>query len=58
MEELQRIMANLEPGEALSAIGPVLKKVLAHLEEEVRVDFVTSLLDDSGGDKVVSMVNL
>ena len=58
MEELQRILNNMEPGEALLAIGPVLKKVLTHLDEEVRVDFVTSLLDDPGADKVVSMVNL
>lgn len=58
MEELQQILAGLEPGKALAVIGPALKNVLAHLDEEARVGFVTSLLEEPGADKVVSMVNL
>ena len=58
MEELQRIVDNMDPGAALSAIGSALKKVLVHFDDEARVSFVSSLLDEQGADKVVSMVNL
>jgi len=57
-EKLQQILDGMEPGLAVAAIAPALKGILAHLDEEARVGFVTSLLGESGADKVASMVNL
>lgn len=56
--KLQQILDGMEPGQAVAAIAPALKSILAHLDEEARVGFVTSLLEESGADKVASMVNL
>jgi F0F1-type ATP synthase delta subunit len=58
MKELQEILNPLEPVEALAALKPQLKEILSHLDEEARVDFVTGLIDEAGGDKVSSMVHL
>ena len=58
MDKLQQIINSMEPGEAVAALAPVLKEVLTHLDEDARVGFVTSLLGESGADKVASMVNL
>lgn len=58
MEELQQILDTLEPAEALAALTPQLRRILAHLAEEARVGFLTDLIDGPGGDKVASMVNL
>jgi hypothetical protein len=58
MKELEDILNSMEPGEALAALTPQLRKVLSHLDEEARVGFVTGLIDEAGGDKVSSMVHL
>lgn len=58
MNELRTIIEAMEPGEALTALSDEIKKVLAHLDEDARVSFVTDLLDGPGQDKVASMVNL
>lgn len=58
MKELQNILDSLEPGEALAALAPRLREILAHLDEEARVGFVTGLIEEAGGDKVSSMVHL
>jgi hypothetical protein len=58
MKELQQILDTMEPGEALAALTPQLKKILAHLDEATVVGFVTGLMNGPDGDKVSSMVNL
>lgn len=58
MRELQQILDTMEPGEALRALTQPLKKILAHLDEDARVSFVTAMIDGPGRDKVSSMVNL
>jgi hypothetical protein len=58
MTEIEKIMESMEPTEALTALAPALKKILAHLDEDSRVQFVTGLLDEGDSDKVSSMVNL
>lgn len=58
MKELQEIMKNLEPTEALAALAPELKKILAHLDEETRVGFVVNMLGGAEGDKIGSLVDL
>lgn len=58
MKELQEILGRMEPVAALSALAPALKNILAHLEEEDRVKFITDMIDDPDGDKLSSMVHL
>ena len=58
MKDLQEILNRMEPAAALSALTPVLKNILAHLDEEDRVKFVTDMIDDPDGDKLSSMVHL
>lgn len=58
MKELQHILASMEPKEALKALTPEIKKIMAHIDAEAGVEFITSLLGEPGGDKVSSMVHL
>lgn len=58
MKELQQILDTMEPGEALAALTPQLREILAQLDEESVVAFVTGLMNGPDGDKVSSMVNL
>jgi hypothetical protein len=58
MNKLQDILDDMEPGEALAALTPELRKILAHLDEEARADFVIEALGGAEGDKVGSLVDL
>jgi hypothetical protein len=58
MKEIEKILDSMEPTEALAAMGPALKKILAHLDEDSRIRFVTSMLEETDSDKLSSMVNL
>lgn len=58
MRKIQDIIDGMEPGEALAELTAAIKGVLGHLDEEARLGFVSDLIDDSGGDKVSSLVNL
>ncbi len=48
----------MEPGEAVAEMGEALKRLLPILDEADRTRFVLSLMGDSGGDKLSSMVHL
>jgi hypothetical protein len=56
--EIENILDRLEPAEALAALEPVLKKALAHLDEDSRIRFVTAIMQEGNSDKLSSMVNL
>lgn len=58
MNKLQDILDDMEPGEALTALTPQLKRILSHLDEEDRAGFVAGLIGEEGGDKVASLVHL
>jgi hypothetical protein len=58
MNKLQDILDDMEPGEALAALTPELRKILAHLDEEARVGFVIEMLGGAEGDKLSSLVDL
>jgi len=58
MKELQELLNNLEPAEALAALSPELTKILANLDDEARADFVIAVLGGAEGDKVGSLVDL
>ena len=58
MKELRRILDSMEPAEALAAMLPELKTILAHVDEEARHRFVAEMIGGPEGDKVSSMVDL
>ncbi len=58
MRKIQEIAEGMEPAAALQELATAVKSILGHLGEEATVGFVTDLIDDSGGDKISSLVNL
>jgi hypothetical protein len=58
MEELQDVIAGMDPKEALSEIAKALKILFRDLDEESRSQFLLTLVGDSEGDKLSSMVHL
>ncbi|MBC8317100.1 MAG: hypothetical protein H8E41_04285 [Desulfobulbaceae bacterium] len=58
MNEIEKIIDQMEPEDALKAIAEVADKLLSHTSDEARLDFVVSLIGDTGADKISSMVNL
>lgn len=58
MTEIEKLLDQMEPEDALAAIAAVANRLLSHASDEARLDFVVSLIGDNGADKVSSMVNL
>jgi hypothetical protein len=58
MKDIEQLLEQMEPAEALAKLTPAIKNILAHLDEEARVRLVTELIGDGGEDKIASMVNL
>ncbi len=57
MDKIKQLVACMDPEEAASEITSIMKKLFPLLREEVRLKFVESLVGDSRGDKVTSMVH-
>lgn len=58
MDQLQQLVENLDPEEALAALAAAAKKVFPLLGRKARLHFIVNLVGDAGGDKVASMVHL
>lgn len=58
MKDIEQLLEQMEPAEALAKLTPAIKNILVHLDEEARVRLVTELIGDGGEDKIASMVNL
>ena len=58
MTEIEKLIDRMEPEDALTAIAAVANKLLSQISDEARLDFVVSLIGESGADKISSMVNL
>jgi hypothetical protein len=58
VDKIQALVNNMEPQEAASALTSVIKDLFPLLEEDARIKFAMDLIDDSGDDKVSSMVQL
>ncbi len=58
VEKIQKLTDSMEPQEAASAIGLVMKTLFPLLNEEVRLKFVMNLVGESTEDKVSSLVHL
>ncbi len=57
-DQMQRMTNELEPEEALEALGSSLRNLIAQLDEEERVNYILGLLGAEDSDKVSSMVHL
>jgi hypothetical protein len=58
MEELHKIIDDIDPQKALTEISKILKTLFSTLGEEARSQFLWDLMGESGGDKVSSLVHL
>ncbi|MFO7599776.1 MAG: hypothetical protein R6X27_08200 [Candidatus Desulfacyla sp.] len=58
MVEIRKILADMAPQEALSAIGAILQELFSSLDDETKMDFLSRLFGAPGTDKVSSMVHL
>lgn len=57
MDEIQKIISRMEPKEALDQLMETAKKLLVHLDDRERMDFVVSMIGEAGSDKIASMVD-
>ncbi len=58
MNEIQKILEEMEPETALSELAQAIKKILSHFNDDTRVRFVTEMISEAGEDKISSLVNL
>ena len=58
MEEMLKMVGQMDPEEALSEISKILKVLFSALGEEARSQFLWDLMGESKGDKVSSLVHL
>lgn len=58
MDKLIETLSPMAPEEALSEITKVLGRLLEDLDNDARERYLMNLIEQSGGDKVSSMVHL
>ena len=58
MQELEKILAGLEPDAALERLLPLARQLLAHLDDDSRRQWFFRLLEGEDQDKLTGMVNL
>jgi len=58
MEEIMKMVARMDPEEALAEMAKALKRLFLVLDEEARTRFLLDLVGESQGDKVSSLVHL
>jgi hypothetical protein len=57
-KSLERIVIDLPPKKAIKEIARIIKSIFPLLEEQDQIDFMTSLIGETGNDKVTSLVHL
>ncbi|MBF0495198.1 MAG: hypothetical protein HQK58_01270 [Deltaproteobacteria bacterium] len=58
MGEILKIIDRMDPKDAVAEMAVALKKLFPLLDEEDRIHFITSIVGESSGDKVVGLVQL
>lgn len=58
MNEIEAVVARLEPKDAAAAVARAARAVFPLLDDEARREFIEQMLGEPGGDKVVGMVHL
>lgn len=56
--KIAEIVDSMEPEKAAAELARMIKKLFPLLGEEARLDFVMNLVEESGEDKLASMVHL
>ncbi len=58
MGKIQELVDSMDPQAAAAEIAEVVKRLFSFLGEEVRLDFVMSVIGDARKDKVGGLVHL
>lgn len=58
MDELFKIVSQMETETALAEIAQILKRLLSDLDSDARERYLMNLIGQSKGDKVTGMVHL
>ncbi len=58
MNEILKIISNMNPEEAAAQTAVALKQLMPLLGDEERTQFIMDIIGDNGRDKVSSMVHL
>jgi len=58
MEEISKIVKEMDPEQALAQMGRALKGLFSALGEEARIAFLLDLIGEPERDKVTSLVHL
>ena len=58
MNEIEKILNNLDPEDAVTQAAAALKQFLPLIGEEARNQFIMNLLGETKQDKISSMVHL
>jgi hypothetical protein len=58
LKNLQKIIKEMDPEEALAVLAETAKDLFPLLGEEARLKFVMSFTGEAGKDKISSMVHL
>jgi hypothetical protein len=56
--KIDELVDRMEPDKAAAELARVMKKLFALLGEEARLNFVRDLVEETGEDKLASMVHL
>lgn len=56
--DIQEILENMDPSQALAEVAEALKKILPLVTDEGRLNFIVNLSGGESSDKVASMVHL
>ena len=58
MNEIQQVIGSMDPSKAMAELAEAVKETLRHLDVEKRREYLLTMIGESGGDKVASMVDL
>jgi hypothetical protein len=57
-ETLHQLVDSMPPAEALDQMGVEMRRLLSHLREDARINFLKGLMQGSPQDKEASLVHL
>lgn len=58
MNEIQRLIEQMDPWDAADILVPVVSRLINLLPDERRSEFIMKMIGESGQDKVISLVHL
>lgn len=58
MNKIQELVDSMDPKAAAAEISEIMKRLFSLLGEESRLDFIMSVIGDTGKDKIGGLVHL